>query len=133
MSMRYELSLWREYPGVHGIQEEKVCIIAATGMGSVGRAQNIKLKRESNGKQTLTFEIPIKYFDINSGEDISNPLIEQVIDHSKLKLWRDEKWLNQFYIPDGNTLSAITDENGVPHVETKWEQGRWDECVISQR
>ena len=133
MSMKYELSLWREYPGAHGIQEEKVCIIAATDMGSVGRAQNIKLKRESNGKQTLTFEIPIKYFDINSGEDISNPLIEQVIDHSKLKLWRDEKWLNQFYIPDGKTLSDITDENGITHFETKWEQGRWYEFVVTQR
>lgn len=128
MSIKYELSLWREYPGVNAIQEEKVCIIAATGVDSSGRAQDIKLKKEYNGKQTLTFDIPIKYFDIITGEDIANPLVEQVIDHSKLKLWRDELWWNPFAINKG-----IDEATGCTIFEGDFVQGRWYEFIVTDR
>ena len=75
MSIKYELSLWRDYPGSTGIREEKIAILATTGMDFAGRAQNIKLKREYTGKITLEFEIPVKYMDPFSGEFVKNPLI----------------------------------------------------------
>ena len=128
MSTKYELSLWREYPGANAIQEEKVCVIAATGVDSSGRAQDIKLKKEYNGKQTLTFDIPIKYFDVITGEDVANPLVEQVIDHSKLKLWRDELWWNPFAVNKG-----IDETTGCTIFEGDFVQGRWYEFIVTDR
>ena len=128
MSIKYELSLWRDFPGVNAIQEEKVTIIAATGMNNAGRAQNIELKKEYNGKLTLTFEIPVKYDDNLTGKQISNPLINQVIDQSKLKLWRDERWWNPF-----KGEGTFDEKTGCVTYEGGWEQGRWYEFIVTNR
>lgn len=128
MSIDYELSLWREYPGVIAIEEEKELIIAATGMDYAGRAQDIKLKREHSGKQTLTFEIPLKYFNISTGQDETNSLVEKIIDHSKLKLWRDEYWWNPFAKNKG-----LNKETGCTIFEGAWQQGRWYEFIVTER
>lgn len=128
MSIDYELSLWREYPGVIAIEEEKELIIAATGMDYAGRAQDIKLKREHSGKQTLTFEIPLKYFNISTGQDETNSLVEKIIDHSKLKLWRDEYWWNPFAKNKG-----LNEETGCTIFEGAWQQGRWYEFIVTER
>lgn len=127
-NINYELSLWREYPGSKNIQEEKTDIIAATGMLNAGRAQNIKLKKEYNGKLTLTFEVPKKFFDEIEGKNIVNPLVKKVIDHSKIKLWRDELWWNPFSIYKG-----INQDNECSIFEGAWEQGRWYEFVVVER
>lgn len=128
MSIKYELSLWREFPGANEIQEEKVCILAATDMCNSGRAQDIKLKKEYNGKQTLTFDIPVKYQDIITGQDTPNPFIEQVIDHSKLKLWRDERWWNPFA-----TNKGVDEKTGCTIFEGAWVQGKWYEFIVTDR
>lgn len=128
MSINYELSLWREYPGITAIEEEKELIIAATGMDYAGRAQDIKLKREHSGKQTLTFEIPLKYFNISTGQDETNSLVEKIIDHSKLKLWRDEYWWNPFAKNKG-----LNEETGCTIFEGAWQQGRWYEFIVTER
>lgn len=125
MSMKYELSIWRDYPGSTGIREEKIAILATTGMDFAGRAQNIKLKREYTGKITLEFEIPVKYMDPFSGEFVKNPLCSQVMEKSKLKLWRDELWWNPF----GGTESYNEKTNCMEY-EGAWEQGRWYDLVV---
>lgn len=125
MSIKYELSLWRDYPGSTGIREEKIATLAATGMDFAGRAQNIKLKREYTGKITLEFEIPVKYMDPFSGETVRNPLCTQVMEKSKLKLWRDELWYNPF----GGT-KTLDSKTGVTKYAGAWEQGRWYDLVV---
>ena len=105
MSIRYEMSRWVDYPASTGIKEEKVDIIAATGMSFTGRAQNIVLKREYTGKDTLEFDIPVKYIDSLTGEWVVNPLCKKIIEKTKIKLWRDERWYN--------------------HFTKEWQQGRW--------
>ena len=127
MIIPYELSLWIDYPGEQGIEEEKKSIIAASDQNLAGRAQNIKLKLSYTGQHTLTFEIPVKYFDIYKGEDVLNPLIEQVHVKSKIKLWRDEKWWNAF----GGTQTE--GDNGETIFSGAWEQGRWYEFIIKNR
>lgn len=110
MSIRYELSHWIDYPGATGMKEEKVNILAATGMDFAGRAQNISLKREHSGRQELTFELPVKYIDITTGEMIKNPLISKVVEKTKIKLWRDETWWD--------------------HFNKTWVQGRWYDFIV---
>ena len=111
MSIRYEMSRWVDYPASTGIKEEKVDIIAATGMSFTGRAQNIVLKREYTGKDTLEFDMPVKYIDSLTGEWVINPLCKKIIEKTKIKLWRDERWYN--------------------HFTKEWQQGRWYEFIVA--
>ena len=111
MSIRYEMSRWVDYPASTGIKEEKVDIIAATGMSFTGRAQNIVLKREYTGKDTLEFDMPVKYIDSLTGEWVINPLCKKIIEKTKIKLWRDERWYNYF--------------------TKEWQQGRWYEFIVT--
>ena len=126
MGIKYELSLWCDYPSSSGVREEKIEIIAATGMDFAGRAQNIKLKREYTGKLTLEFELPVKYFDPLSGQTIKNPLCQKVIEKSKLKLWRDEYWWNPF---GGN--ETYDEKTKCTKYEGKWTHGRWYDLVVN--
>lgn len=126
MSIKYELSLWRDYPGSSGIREEKLDILAATGMDFAGRAQNIVLRREYTGKITLDFEIPVKYFDPFTGETVINPLCKKVVEKTKLKLWRDELWWNPF-----GGESVYDTETKCTKYTGKWEQGRWYDLIVN--
>ena len=125
MSIKYELSLWYDYPGSEGIREEKIDVLAATGMDFAGRAQNIVLKREYTGKVTLEFELPVKYFDPFTGETVKNPLCTKTIEKSKIKLWRDELWWNPF-----GGEKAYDNETECTKYTGAWEQGRWYDLVV---
>ena len=126
MSIKYEMSLWRDYPGISSIREERIETLAATDMGFGGRAKNIKLKREYNGKITLTFDIPVKYFDYTGGSSISNPFIKLIEERSKIKLWRDELWWNPFA-----TFIKIDESTGRHIYQGKWVQGRWYDFIVT--
>ena len=126
MSIKYELSRWVDYPGATGLKEEKLDIIAATGMDASSRARNIVLKREYTGKNTLEFDIPVKYIDSFTGEWVYNPLCKKIIEKTKIKLWRDEKWWNPF-----GGESEVNEETGCTEYKGTWEQGRWYDFVVS--
>ena len=127
MSKKYELSLWRDYPGAQEIKEEKVAIIAATGMDYSGRAQNIVLSPQYTGEINLTFELPVKYFDSFSGEWVINPLAKKLQVKSKIKLWRQEHWFNKYANPVYD--SAAKQWTFTP----QWEEERWYDFIINQR
>ena len=125
MSIKYELSLWRDLPRVNSISEEKVEIIGATDMSYGGRAQNIKLRKDYNGRLTLTFDLPVKYFDFQEGKDKINPLTTKIQQQSKLKLWRNELWWNPFAKHNGTN-----NETGCEQYTGEWVQGRWYDFIV---
>ena len=123
MSIKYELSRWNDCPAANGLREEKAEIIAATNMDFVGRAQNIVLKKEYNGRLELTFEIPLMYIDKNTGKKVRNKFVDNIIEKSKIKLWRDELWWNSF----GGTPTEIDGNIKYPG---EWVQGRWYDFIV---
>lgn len=127
MSKKYELSLWRDYPGAQEIKEEKIAVIAATGMDYSGRAQNIILSPQYTGEVNLTFELPIKYFDSFSGKWVINPLAKKLQVKSKIKLWRQEHWFNKYANPVYD--SAAKQWTFTP----QWEDERWYDFIVNQR
>ena len=126
MSIKYELSRWTDYPGVTGLREQKLDVIAATGMTFTGCAQNIVLKREYTGKNTLEFDIPVRYIDDTTGTWMNNPFCKKLIEKTKIKLWRDERWWNPF---GGDP--TVNSETGCTEYPGEWQQGRWYDFVIS--
>lgn len=94
----YELSIWNEKLNSSGIKtEKKGMIIGAHDMTHLGRATNIKLKREVKGTNTLTFDMPQKYFDSKKGDYVFNEFINELYNEQKIKLLYDGKWY-EFYI-----------------------------------
>lgn len=94
----YELSVWKEELTGEGTKkEEKVMIIGAHDMNYDGRATAIKLVRKINGTNTLTFQMPNKFFDSEVGDFIENPFFDQVFPERKLKLYYKKKWY-EFYV-----------------------------------
>lgn len=88
----YELSVWNEEL-IDGVKKEsKGAIIGASGMTYPGRATAPKFVRSLKGTNTLTFQMPTKYFDSEKGEYVKNELIEDLYSERKLKLNYDGKW-----------------------------------------
>jgi hypothetical protein len=93
----YELSVWNEEL-VDGIKKESRGVtIGAHDMTHLGRATSIKLVRSIKGTNTLTFQMPTKYFDSEKGEYVKNELIEDLYNERKLKLKYKGNWY-EFYI-----------------------------------
>ena len=94
----YELSVWYETLNSKGIKvEKKGMIIGAHDMTFLGKATNIKLKRESKGTNTLTFNMPSKYFDSKIGEYVHNEFVDNIFNETKIKLHYRDEWY-EFYI-----------------------------------
>ena len=95
------MSVWNEEL-VDGIKVEKQgIIIGGHDMTHLGRAVNVRLKREVKGKNTLTFQMPTKFFNSEIGDFVKNELIEDLYNERKIKLHhitRDE-WY-EFYIKE---------------------------------
>lgn len=72
-------------------------IIGAHDMTFLGKATNIKLKRESKGTNTLTFNMPSKYFDSKIGEYVHNEFVDNLFNETKIKLHYRDEWY-EFYI-----------------------------------
>lgn len=98
----YELSVWDEQLNSDGTkQEKKGAIIGAHDMTYLGRATNIKLRREIKGTNTLTFDMVQKFFDPEQGKYVKNELIDYLYNEKKLKLNFDGQWF-EFYIKSIN-------------------------------
>lgn len=94
----YELSVWHETLGENGQKEEKKqIIIGANDMDYPGRATKPNLKKELKGTNTLTFQMPSKYFDSELGEYVHNEFVDYLFNEQKLKLKYDGEWY-EFYI-----------------------------------
>lgn len=94
----YELSVWSEKLNDEGIKEEIFgAIIGAHDMTALGRATNIKLVRNIKGTNTLTFQMPSKYFDSKIGEYVHNEFCDLLLNEVKIKFHYKEKWY-EFYI-----------------------------------
>lgn len=76
--------------------EEKGVIIGAHDMSYLGRATGIVLKREVKGTNTLTFQMPDKYFDSLTGEYVRNDFIDMMYPEVKLKLFYKNRWYEFF-------------------------------------
>lgn len=93
----YELSIWEEELNSSGVKtERKSYIIGAHDMQYLGRATKLKLKKEIKGTNTLTFEMPTKFFDSKSGEYVKNEFIDLLFNEQKIKLQYKGIWYEFF-------------------------------------
>lgn len=93
----YELSVWVEQlNGSNSKIEKKGIIIGAHDMSYLGKATNLVLKRELKGTNTLTFQMPDRYFDSLSGEYVRNEFIDMLYNEAKLKLFYKDRWYEFF-------------------------------------
>lgn len=93
----YELSVWVEkLNGSNSKIEEKGVIIGAHDMSYPGRATNIVLKREIKGTNTLTFQLPDRYFDSLKGDYVRNEFADLIAPETKLKLFYKNRWFEFF-------------------------------------
>lgn len=97
LKKEYELSVWNEEL-IDGIKKEsRGTTIGASGMTHLGRAITPKLVRSVKGTNTLTFQMPTKYFDSEKGDYVKNELLEDLYNERKLKLYYDGDWY-EFYV-----------------------------------
>lgn len=92
-SVPYELSIWDDVveTGNAYYSEKKIAVIGADTMDSAIRATDLKLVRNINGSNTLTFSMCYKYLnEENILED--NPFIPYMVNERKLKLKYKNKW-----------------------------------------
>ena len=93
----YELSVWVEkLNGSNSKVEEKGVIIGAHDMSYPGKATNIVLKREIKGTNTLTFQLPDRYFDSLKGDFVRNEFADLIAPETKLKLFYKNRWFEFF-------------------------------------
>ena len=86
----YKLSLWED--NLDTSLEKMLTPLASSEVKAPTRAYNLILKHNINGQKTLTFEIFLKYFDINENRLIDNPLAAMVYNERRLKLFYDDDW-----------------------------------------
>lgn len=106
----YEISIWTEKLNEDGIKEEKMgAIIGAHDMTYLGKATNVKFKREVKGTNTLTFDMPSKFFDSAKGEYVHNDLVDAIKNETKVKLHYKDKWYDFFIkkITENKKFKAI--------------------------
>lgn len=97
LKKEYELSVWNEEL-IDGIKKEsRGTTIGASGMTHLGRTTTPKLVRSVKGTNTLTFQMPTKYFDSEKGDYVKNELLEDLYNERKLKLYYDGDWY-EFYV-----------------------------------
>ena len=65
-------------------------------MSYPGRATSITLKREIKGTNTLTFQMPDRYFDSLKGEFVRNEFIDMISPETKIKLFYKDRWFEFF-------------------------------------
>ena len=98
LKKEYELSVWTEELDSSGKQiEKKGMIIGAHDMTYEGRATGVKLKREIKGTNTLTFQMPSKFYDNEKGEFVKNEFTDYLFNEAKIKLKFLGQWF-EFYI-----------------------------------
>lgn len=96
----YEISIWQDLEITQVVDEEsfnffdekKYLVIGSSKMSFRGKAKDPILKENLNGTKTLTFSLPFKYFDEDSGSFIENYLVKELNNETKIKLKKEDKW-----------------------------------------
>lgn len=87
------------------LEEKKVCIFGAPN-GPDWYAQEISLNRTTkNDLNTLTFSLYDNYYNPITGKKEKNPIIDQLVNESKVKLFYENKWFD-FIIKEQNLDST---------------------------
>lgn len=73
-------------------KEYKIATIGSDTMESPIKAFEPKLVRQTNGTNTLTFQIFYRYYDIEENKFKLNPFISLLSNERKIKLKYEEKW-----------------------------------------
>lgn len=92
-SVPYELSIWDDVveSGHNYYSEKKIAVIGADTMDNAIRATDLKLVRNVNGSNTLTFNMCYKFLnEANVLED--NPFIPYMVNERKVKYFYKNKW-----------------------------------------
>ena len=90
----YEISIWDdEWDASEGkFVERKVCTIGSNTLQTQSKVFSPKLKRNTNGSKSLTFQIYARYVDNFTGEWIDNPYVNELISERKVKLNYNNDW-----------------------------------------
>lgn len=94
MKPKYEISVWDDIydSELQRFVEQKIIIIGSDTMTSEARAREPKLVENINGTNKFTFNMYYSYIDTRTGERITNPYIQYLINERKIKVkWKD-KW-----------------------------------------
>lgn len=86
----YRLSLWQDE--LENNLETMITPLASSEVKAPNRAYNLILKRNINGQKSLSFEIFMKYYDIDSNKLIDNPLASFICNEKRLKLYYNDNW-----------------------------------------
>lgn len=90
---------------INQLKEEKICIFG-TPNGPDWYAQEISLNRSTkNDLNTLTFSLYDNYYNPITGKKEKNPIIDQLVNESKIKLFYENKWFD-FIIKEQNLDST---------------------------
>ena len=112
----YELSLWRDIPQEDGsYKEEKIAVLSNHEATSPYRAYDVTLTENINGQKTLHFSINRLYRTADNDELERNPLIDRVVNESKVKFRKGAAY-NLFNDDGSFNESALGEEDS----EEKW-------------
>lgn len=124
MKILYELSVWEDVRVSDGLSdyfdEVKIAVIDSDSMDSPCKATNIILKETISGELTLSFNIPYKIFDSESGSLIDNPFFPLLINERKIKLRQGPAYI----------FDDINGDVDLSLLETEDEENRWKDFII---
>ena len=78
-------------------EERIICELGSSDSTHPGKVVNPIFTSKIDGTHTLSFDLPLKYLDENTGENVLNELTSFVVNKSKiiLKLWKTEEKRNE--------------------------------------
>lgn len=110
LTKNYEISIWRDIFVDGELKEDKLCVFGAHDMLSPFRALEPQLKSMLNGSHTFTFKLHRFIIDPVTGQKEENPFVNQLVNETKIKVNKDEKWYDLFIknIKQDSTNSTYT-------------------------
>jgi hypothetical protein len=90
----YEVSVWEDVwnSSSNSFVEERIGIIGSNTMTGQGRVLEPELVKNVNGSKSFNFKMYKYYLDAETGEKVSNPFAELLLNERKVKLYHDGEW-----------------------------------------
>jgi hypothetical protein len=92
----YEISVWEDVWDGSQFVESRICIIGSDSMTSQNKVFEPQLTENTNGTKKLSFKLYKKFIDNTTGQLVSNPFAEHLINERKVKLHYKNKWYDFF-------------------------------------
>ena len=95
---KYEISVWEDVwddTKGHFVENRKM-VIGADSIFSQAKVFEPNFTRNANGEKKLTFKMYSEYIDNVTGEKVSNPFVQQLVNETKVKLYYEDKWYDFF-------------------------------------